>query len=276
MLSRTLFFHLRRLRTTTVFGAGLLCLGLSRGQETLSSLQREMDRVERETEREKELHKSERARALEFDRRKTEKLQALREQLRIADVRMDSLRRQSETERKRRAGNKGQVALFQSKQKEFRAAVGREISALTAWTERDFPFQKEKRVSDWHDLAKANEEAALPVEEILARFFSLTQASGDFAQNTEAYPGTYVANDGGQYEGYYVRLGAVALMFGSSDGERMAYLAKTDSGYAWRDKDLTPGTRNGIMTALQVAQGKVAPQLVALPVEPPRVKESGQ
>jgi len=252
----------------------LFCFGLSHGQETLGSLQREMDRVERETEREKELHKSERLRAVEFEKRKSEKILALKEQFRIAEGRMDSLRRQSENERKRKAGNKGQVAMFLGKQKEFRISVGKEIDAMAAWMERDFPFQKEKRISDWGDLAKANQEAALPVEEILARLFSLTQASTDFAQNTEAYPGTYTATDGGQFEGNYVRLGAIALVFTSADGSCIAYLAKTDSAYVWRDKDLAMGTRNGILTALQVAQGKIAPQLVSLPIEPPRLKET--
>ena len=125
----------------------LLCLGLSQGQETLSSVQRELDRVERETEREKELHKTDRLRAVEFEKRKSEKTQALKEQIRLSDERMDSLRRQADTERRKRAGNKGQVAMYQSKQKEFRISITKEIEILAAWMDKDFPFQKEKMES---------------------------------------------------------------------------------------------------------------------------------
>ena len=61
-------------------------------QETLSSVQRELDRVERETEREKELHKAERARAAEFEKQKAERLNALRVQMQLSDARIDSLK----------------------------------------------------------------------------------------------------------------------------------------------------------------------------------------
>jgi hypothetical protein len=109
----------------------------------------------------------------------------------------------------------------------------------------------------------------------LARFFSLLQSSLDFAQDTEVYPGAYTATNGGQWEGIYVRLGAVLLAFASSDGREMAYLAHADSGYAWRDRDLSATARSGIQTAVQVAQGKTAPQLVSLPLEAPKAKEVG-
>ena len=60
---------------------GVLVLSLvlvARAQETLSSVQREMDRVERETEREKELDKVERGPRRRVRNPQGEKLQALR------------------------------------------------------------------------------------------------------------------------------------------------------------------------------------------------------
>ena len=245
-------------------------------QETLSSVQRELDRVERETAREKELHKAERARAAEFEKRKAEKLQALREQIRLEETAGDSLKREMEAQRRRKAAQKGQAAFYQSKSKEFRSALAGEMDEVLAWVERDFPYQKEKRLSEWRGLAKANREAALPVEETLARAFALTQVSLDFARDTEAYPGSYAAADGSQWEGVYVRLGAVLLAFSSSDGKMLAYLAKTDSSYVWRDRDLTPEAREGILAAVQVSLGKAAPRLVPMPLEAPAAKEVGR
>ena len=257
----------------------LLVLGLAvagRAQETLSSVQREMDRVERETDREKELDKAERGRAAEFETRKNEKLQALKDQMKATDAQIDSLKREMETQRRRTQAQKGLAAEFQTKQKEFRSAIGKEIETMMAWMDKDFPYQKDKRLSDWQDLAKANQEATLPVEETLIRLFSLVQASLDFAQNTEVYPGTYKTTDGGEVEGTYVRLGAVMLAFASAEGQRLAYLVNTDRKYEWKDKDLSSDAKSGILTAVQVAQGKVAPQLVSMPLEAPKVKAVGQ
>lgn len=250
------------------FGVLVLSLVLvARAQETLSSVQRELDRVERETEREKDQDKAERARAAEFETRKTEKLQALKEQMRTTDASIDSLKREMESQKRRKSAEKGQAAAYQARQKEFRGTVAKQIDGLIGWVKKDFPYQKEKRIADLEDLARVNQQAVLPVEEILTRLFSLLQTSFDFANDSEVYPGTYSPTDGGDLEGIYVRLGAVMLAFASTDGQRQAYLAKTGDGYEWRDKNLSSEVRNGILTAVQVAQGKIAPQLVPMPVE---------
>ncbi len=243
--------------------------GATWAQETLSSLQRDLDRVERETQREQQMHKDELARAAEFQKRKTERMDALKQQMQLTDASIDSLKREAAVQRRRAAGYKSQAASFQAKQKQFRAAIGQEIDTMMVWLNRDFPYQKEKRLSDWQELAKANQEESLPVDETLARLFSLVQASLDFGQDTEVYPGVYTATDGGHWEGTYVRLGAVLLAFASSDGKELAYLAKSDSGYVWRDHSLNEDDKTGIQTAIQVAENKVSPQLVPMPVEVP-------
>ena len=236
-------------------------------QETLSSVQRELDRVERETDREKDLHKTERARAAEFEKQKAERLQALRDQAQMADARIDSLKQRMEVERRRRASQRGLAAQYQGRQAAFRKDLDREIQAVIAWLENDFPYQKDQRLSEWRELAEGNREGTLQVEEVQSRLFGLIQGSLDFAFDSEAYPGTYTASTGAQHDGTYVRLGAVMMAFASSDGKTQAYLAKTAKGYVWRDKDISAQVSKSINEAVRVAQGKEAPRLVALPVE---------
>lgn len=262
-----------RLRAILAFGVAVGILGSAPAfaQETLSSVQRELDRVERETAREGDLHKQERARAAEFDKQKAARLQALQDQIAAADARIDSLKGRSETEARRRASQRAIAAGYQRRQQEFRADLDREIKAMIARLESDFPYQKERRLSEWRDLAAANHDATLPVEEVLARVFALSQASLDFAYDSETYPGTYVDAAGDRHEGYYVRLGAVTLLFSASDDKLQAYLARTHKGdawgYAWREDGLTRETRAAIREAVAVARGKEAPRLVPLPVE---------
>lgn len=254
-----------------VFAA--LALGLwvavsaPRAQETLSSVQRELDRVEREISREQELHKAERARAAEFEKQKNARLEALHEQIRLSEARIDSLKQRMEAERQRRSAQRGLAAQYVARQKAFRADLDAQMKSMIAWIEKDFPYQRERRLSEWRDLAVANREATIPVEEVLVRLFGLTQASLDFAGNSEAYPGTYTTTSGATSEGFYIRLGAVTMAFSSTDGKTQAYLAKTADGYAWRDDGLTGETKSSIRSAVSVAQGREAPRLVPLPVE---------
>jgi hypothetical protein len=267
--------HLRFKPRASLATAPFLALGalllltplVVRAQETLSSVQRELDRVERDTEREKDLHKAERGRAAEFEKQKAERLQALRDQGQLADSRIDSLKQRMEVERRRRAAQRGLAAQYQNRQAAFRQDLDREIKGIIAWLENDFPYQKEQRLSEWRELAEGNREATVQVEEVLARVFGLVQGSLDFAFDSEAYPGTYTTSGGAQHDGTYVRLGAVMMAFSSSDGKTQAYLAKTPAGYVWRDKNVPPTVSKSIAEAVRVAQGKEAPRLVALPVE---------
>ncbi|MDB5105725.1 MAG: hypothetical protein JWP91_3414 [Fibrobacteres bacterium] len=242
-------------------------------QETLSSVQRELDRVDKEIEREKDLHKTERKRAGDFENEKASKLKALQDQLRLTQGKIDSLKRQLDRARGQKSGFKAQAAQFQARQKDFVKALAKQIRDLSAALKKDFPYDRDKRVSDLEELANAIDNGVVGMEDGLNRFFALSQASLDFAYDTEVYRGTFHGADGSDHEGSYVRLGAALLAFAGEDGKTAAYLARVDTGYAWREADLAPETRQDIFTALKVAQGKVAPQLVNIPFQAPKPVE---
>jgi len=255
-----------------------LCLFLipARAQETLTSVQRELDRVDKEIEREKELHKSERKRATDFEAEKAAKLKALQEQLRATGGRIDSLKRQQEKARQQKASFKAQSAQYLARQKEFLKAFAKQTRDLAATVRKDFPYDREKRAADLEDLAAALDNGTVGVEEGLNRFFTLSQANLDFAYETEVYRGSYRSADGSDKEGSFVRLGAALLAFAGDDGKTAAWLAKADTGYVWHEADVSPEIRENIFTAMKVAQGKVAPQLVSLPFQAPKLVEGGK
>jgi hypothetical protein len=228
----------------------------------LTSVQRELDRVDKEIEREKELHKSERKRAGDFETEKAAKLKA-------------SLKRQQERARQQKASFRAQAAQYQARQKDFVKAFAKQTRDLAATVRKDFPYDREKRAADLEDLAGALENGTVGVEDGLGRFFALSQANLDFAYDTEVYRGTYHAADGSDQEGSYVRLGAALLAFAGDDGKTAAWLAKADTGYVWHESDLAPDVRDNIFTAVKVAQGKVAPQLVSLPFLAPPIGKAG-
>lgn len=245
-------------------------------QETLSSVQRELDRVEKEIEREKDLHKTDRKRASDFEGEKAAKLKALGDQIRLTQGKIDSLKGQLVRARGQKGAFKSQATLYLNKQKDFAKALSKAIRDRAAGLAKDFPYLREKRVSDLEELAGALDNGVVTVEDAMGRFFSLLQASLDFAYDTEVYRGSYLAADGSSHEGSFVRMGAALLAFAGEDGQRAAYLAKADTGYVWKDADLSPETRADIFTAVKVAQGKVAPQLVRLPFSAPKAVEGGR
>lgn len=253
----------------------VLATGL-KAQETLSSVQRELDRVDKEIEREKDLHKSERKRASEFDAEKAGKLKALQEQLRQTGGKIDSLKRQLDRARQQKSGFKAQAAQYQTRQKDFLKAFSKQVRDLAAAMKKDFPYEREKRVSDLEELAKSLDDGLVNVEDGLNRYFSLAQGALDFASDSEVYRGAFHAADNADHEGSYVRLGAVLLAFAGDDGKTAAWLGKVDTGYVWHETDLTPESRNDIFTAVKVAQGKTAPQLVSIPFQAPKPVEAGK
>jgi hypothetical protein len=259
----------------TCLTAGLM-LSLPAAQETLSSVQRELDRVDKEIEREKDLHKTERKRAGDFENEKAAKLKALQDQLRLTGGKIDSLKRQLDRARQQKSGFKAQAAQYQGRQKDFVKSFTKQVRDLSLSLKKDFPYDRDKRVSDLDELANAIDNGVVGLEDGLNRFFALTQSSLDFAYDTEVYRGTFHGADGSDHEGSYVRLGAALLAFAGEDGKIAAYLAKADTGYAWRETDLTPETRQDIFTALKVAQGKVAPQLVNIPFQAPKPVEGAK
>lgn len=264
-----------------IMALGLSLMGASApallAQETLSSVQRELDRVEKEIEREKELHKTERKRAADFESEKAAKQKALQDQIRLTQDKIDSLKGQLVRARNQKAVLKNQTAAYEGRHKEFQKALSKAIRDRAAVLKTDFPYQREKRVSDLEELAIALDNGVVNVEDGLGRFFTLLQASLDFAYDTEVYRGSYKATDGSDHEGSYVRMGAVLLAFASEDGRTAAFLARDAGGaWSWKDADLSPEVKADIMTAVKVAQGKVAPQLVKLPFQAPKVVEAAK
>ncbi len=253
-----------------------LCTNPLKAQETLSAVQRDLDRVDKEIEREKDLHKTERKRAAEYETEKAAKLKALQDQLRLTQLKIDSLKHQVERARQQKVAFRSQSAAFQSRAREFVKALSKQVRDLATSLTKDFPYDREKRVSDFTELAAAIDNGVVGVEDGLNRFFTLMQGSLDFAYDTEVYRGSYQATDGSMHEGSYVRLGAALLAFADEEAKTAAFLSKEDSGYTWKDKDLSPETRQDIFTAVKVAQGKVAPQLVNIPFKAPRPLETGK
>ena len=241
-------------------------------QETLPSVQRELDRVDKEIEREKDLHKMERKRAADFEIEKNLKIKALQDQIKQSQQRSDSLQRLVEHAKQQKASFKNQIALYQNKQKEFSKALAQQSRELIQYFQKDFPYQMEKRISELEELASALEKGGLSPDEGLNRLFTTLQSAMDFAYDSEVYSGNYRTTTGQNIEGTYLRLGAAFLAFISQDEKVVGLLTHQDSSYVWKDQDIAADIRPALQNAIKVAEGKVSPELVKLPIQALEVK----
>ncbi len=254
----------------------LICFLPLAGQETLSSVQRELDRVEKEIAREKDLHQSELKRAQAFEKSKAEKFAAINRQLVLSQNKVDSLKKEVARSGARKNAHRNQIALYQRKQEEFRAHLVKESRELASFFRQDFPYQHERRIAELENLSQSLEAGTLGVEEGLFRIFGAIEEAVGFSRDSEVYAGVHRTLDGRNLDGKFVRLGAVFLGFVSQDGKHVAHLAPSDSGYVWLDTDVSPEARKGVVLALSVAEGKTPPELVSLPFIAVQPKSSGK
>ncbi len=240
-------------------------LSLAQGQETLTGLQREMERVEREIQREKKLHKLEKLKAKSFEARKKEKLDVLNTQLKkLADKVVAAKSKRAGVAKKKRV-LKGQIQVIKNKRAQISKKLLAEIDSLSVYMQSDFPYQKTERLSALADLKKDIADEVIGPEEGMSRLFTLLQNAIAIGYDSEVYSGTYENTDGKFYDGKYVRLGTAIYCFSSLDGKINAYMIPSDSGYVWADKGLPMPMRQEIKKAIAVAEGKSAPELVLLP-----------
>jgi hypothetical protein len=236
-------------------------------QETLSGIQRDLERVEREIKREKKLHTLELKKEKEFKKRKKEKMAALKSQSIKMDEKIAALKIKLEQVNKQKAGMKNRIKRYQIKRDKIAAHIVKSIDSLKIFFQSDFPYQKDKRLADLTDLAKDIKEKVVGPEEGMNRLFTILQSAISAGYDSEVYSGAYQSTTGKNSEGKYLRLGAVIQAFVSLDGQTVAYLVKSDSAYQWVDTNLQMALRQNIKTAVKIAEGKSAPELVLMPLQ---------
>jgi hypothetical protein len=245
-------------------------------QETLTSVQRDIARVEKEIEREKKLHKLEKQKVAEFKKKKKQKLQALRSQAKKIESKIGEYKTKAAQLKKQKGSLKYQITNLKNKRQAVSKHLLKKIKELKLFFSRDFPNQREKRVLDLESLESDITEGVIEPEEAMNRLFTLLQAAISVGYDSEVYSGSYSSSNGDMYDGKYLRLGMVALAFVSLDGQMVAYLVQRDSIYTWIDKDLDLNLKQNIKKSIKVAEGKAAPELVLLPFGSPQYRKESR
>lgn len=138
------------------------------------------------------------------------------------------------------------------------------VDAIALFVEADIPFQKEERLARVKSLqammGRSDVEAAEKYRQIMQAY----QDEMGYGRSIKTYRAT-LAIDNAEKEVDFLRVGRIALMYQSLDGENIGvWDSKTRS---WQPLDNE--YKSKLMMALRIAREQAAPDLIKVPVAAP-------
>ncbi|AHK16466.1 MAG: DUF3450 domain-containing protein [Thalassolituus sp.] len=141
----------------------------------------------------------------------------------------------------------------------------RMIDAIDQFVAADVPFLKEersKRVAKLKDLMGRSD---VTVAEKYRKVMEAYQAEVDYGRTIESYRGS-LANNGTEREVDFLRVGRIALMYQSLDGQELG-MWNTASN-AWEPMDAA--YKSKLIAGIRIAREQAAPDLIKVPVAAPQ------
>lgn len=237
-------------------------------QETLNEVRRQIQAVQRETAKEKELHQAENKRHTQFKENQQEKRRNIENQSQLLRSQMDSLRVEKESlaESARRAN--GQARLFQQRRERYQRELALYLDTLAKKLEADFPYKATESAVSLRESSAQLSSGIIGPEEALGRTLDLLLDRLQLGYGVEIWSGFH--RDGARsIAGKFFRYGAIAAIFVSQDGNEVFFLhGNPHQGYKW-EAVFDFNRRALLKETLKVAEGKAAPRLVSLPFARP-------
>jgi hypothetical protein len=140
----------------------------------------------------------------------------------------------------------------------------RMIDTLEKFVELDVPFLLEERKNRVSGLKELMARADVTVAEKYRRLMEAYQIENEYGRTIETYRGE-LDLDGAQLTVDFLKIGRIALVYRSLDGERLG--AWDSAGGAWTT--LGGSYRSSIQQGLRIAKKQVAPDLITMPVPAP-------
>ena len=138
------------------------------------------------------------------------------------------------------------------------------IATLESFTSLDMPFLQEERKKRVESLKVMMTRADVTTSEKYRRILEAYQVENEYGRTIEAYRGSKKI-DGRDLSVDYLRVGRVALIYQSLDGEKSGQYDNRSKKWIDLDSDF----KKSIQTALKVAKKQTAPNLLHLPVAKP-------
>lgn len=231
-----------------------------------SRLERDLEKVRRELDTERELLKADAARKQSWESASRQRLTDMREQSRRAARESDSLRaliRQWEDEAslavdQRTLAERSLVGLLE--------VIANEVDASRAMLRDELPSIAEDRGRQLSDISRGLRSGIITPADGLARALDVLSGLADVAGRSEAVPGVYTRGDNREIPGMYLRVGGLLEAFVSDDDQTAAIRQRTAEGtWVWRETLGKPQVA-GIRSGIEVLKAQTTPGFVVLPM----------
>ena len=133
--------------------------------------------------------------------------------------------------------------------------------ALEKFVILDLPFHQEERIASVLLLKKRLQQPDVSVSSRFSLLLDAYQLEQEYGGTVEAWRAP-LQYEGTQLSVQFLRVGRVALYFQTLDGERSGYWNKLERSWI----ELKPDFKRELTQALAVANKRVAPQLLSLPM----------
>lgn len=142
----------------------------------------------------------------------------------------------------------------------------RMLDSMEQFVALDVPFLPEERQNRLKQLKEMMDRADVSTSEKFRRILEAYQVENDYGRTIEAYRGLQTV-DGKELTVDFLRVGRVALIYQTLDGEQSGMWDKNKKEWV----ELDSSYDKAIQTGLRIARKQLAPDLLKLPVPAPEV-----
>ena len=142
------------------------------------------------------------------------------------------------------------------------------VASLQAFVRLDLPFQQKERAYRVSRLQELMTNPNVTTSEKYRKILEAYQIESEFGRNIEAYKASLTSanSEGGENEEVhtynFLRIGRIALMYQSLDGEETGFWNKETSQF----ESLPDSYRLGVSQGLKIARKQAPPSLIKLPI----------
>ena len=174
------------------------------------------------------------------------------------------LQRQLDNQNKEMADLNNSITQVNVIERQVMPLMLRMVDGLDQFVQLDIPFLKEERQKRVKFLRALLERSDVTVAEKFRRLLEAFQIENDYGRTIEAYKGSLEV-DNASREVDFLRVGRIALLFQTTDGELSGKWDK-DKGENGDWAPLGTEYKNPIRDGLRIARKQIAPNLLLLPV----------
>lgn len=138
------------------------------------------------------------------------------------------------------------------------------VDGIAAFVEADIPFQKEERLARVKSLQSIMGRSDVEVAEKYRQVMQAYQDEMSYGRTIKTYRDT-IKIDNADKEVDFLRVGRIALMYQSLDGENIGVWDNTSRSW----QPLADEYKGKLMMALRIAREQAAPDLIKVPVASP-------